>query len=205
MLIDPVARSPAKPRRSPKQARSRERVDAILDAAEAVFLERGFATATTNQIAARAGTSIGSLYRFFPNKEALLVALAERFAQRMLAIGAEVTNAGDERTLEDKVSDGIDRFNAFLVENPGFRILIEHGDNPALSEGRARYEQAMAGLIGRGHDLGQDPEGEAVGHVLNVVLSNLQLLSVSRDEAFRQRVLRHAKRMVTLFMEDLLS
>ena len=47
-------------RREPVQARSRARVDAILDAADAVFLERGFDEASTNHIAAAAGTSIGS-------------------------------------------------------------------------------------------------------------------------------------------------
>lgn len=54
---------------------------AILDAAAQVFERHGYALATTNRIAERAGISIGSLYQYFPNKDAILVALTERHLQ----------------------------------------------------------------------------------------------------------------------------
>jgi len=65
-------------RRIPQQARGQQRIERLLDAAEQVFAEVGYDAATTNAIAARADTSIGSLYQFFPNKEAILHALAAR-------------------------------------------------------------------------------------------------------------------------------
>src|SRR5262252_3918482 len=67
------------PRR--RQARGQRRIDLLLDVAALVFAEVGFEAATTNVIAARAGISPGSLYRFFPNKDAIAEALADRFAQ----------------------------------------------------------------------------------------------------------------------------
>jgi len=67
-----------KPRRSPVQERSRVTVSAILEAAAQVFERHGYAAGTTNRIAERAGVSIGTLYQYFPNKDALLVALTER-------------------------------------------------------------------------------------------------------------------------------
>lgn len=78
-------------RRKPQQARSQKLVGWILHAAAQVFAERGYAGGTTNHIAEKAGVSIGSLYQYFPNKTAILTALAlehlsegEALAQKLL-------------------------------------------------------------------------------------------------------------------------
>lgn len=87
-----------RPRKRPRQERSRETVAAILEAAARIFAEYGYAAGTTNRIAERAGVSIGSLYEYFPNKDALLVALMEAHiaeGQAILAAAAEeVASAG---------------------------------------------------------------------------------------------------------------
>jgi AcrR family transcriptional regulator len=69
-------------RREPVQARSKQTVDRILAAAAHVFSERGYA-ATTNHVAEAAGLSIGSLYQYFPDKDALLVALHSRHLEEV--------------------------------------------------------------------------------------------------------------------------
>jgi len=66
------------PRKRPLQQRSQATVEDILTAAAQVFEAHGYAAGTTNRIAARAGVSIGTLYQYFPNKEAVAVALLER-------------------------------------------------------------------------------------------------------------------------------
>ena len=66
------------PRKSPSQERSRRTVNRILDAATRIFHEQGYTDATTNDIADEADVSVGSLYQYFPNKDALLVALTQR-------------------------------------------------------------------------------------------------------------------------------
>ena len=68
-------------RKSPAQARSRETVATILEAAAHVLARRGYAGVTTNHVAQRAGVSIGSIYQYFPDKEALLAALVGRDMQ----------------------------------------------------------------------------------------------------------------------------
>jgi AcrR family transcriptional regulator len=75
----PIARrkEQLRPRKRPVQARSQRTVDVVLEAAARVFARRGYAGATTNHIAERAGVSIGSLYEYFPSKDAILVALLE--------------------------------------------------------------------------------------------------------------------------------
>jgi AcrR family transcriptional regulator len=66
-----------KPRKQPRQARAAATVAAILGAAAEAVARDGFERANVNQIAERAGVSIGSLYQYFPSKEALLVQLIE--------------------------------------------------------------------------------------------------------------------------------
>jgi AcrR family transcriptional regulator len=74
------------PRKRPVQERSRRTVESILDAAARIFGERGYLATTTNDVAAAAGVSIGSLYQYFPNKDALLVALEERHLEDVRAV-----------------------------------------------------------------------------------------------------------------------
>ena len=65
------------PRKRPRQTRSKVTVDAILAATARVLVRHGFDGLTTNAVAQAAGVSIGSLYQYFPNKEALVAALIE--------------------------------------------------------------------------------------------------------------------------------
>jgi len=77
-MVMPARQKRLNPRKQPVQHRSRVTVDAILVAAAQVFEAHGYAGGTTNRIAAKAGVSIGSLYQYFPSKEAIAVALLER-------------------------------------------------------------------------------------------------------------------------------
>ncbi|HVJ53513.1 MAG TPA: TetR/AcrR family transcriptional regulator [Aliidongia sp.] len=73
-------RDPLKPRKTPRQSRAAETVAAILEAAARILEKDGPALYTTNRIAERAGVSIGSLYQYFPAKDAVTIALIEREA-----------------------------------------------------------------------------------------------------------------------------
>ncbi|GAB7146578.1 TetR/AcrR family transcriptional regulator [Mycobacterium riyadhense] len=70
-------------RKTPAQERSRETVRRILDAAARVLKERGYGGASTNRIAAAAGISPGSLYQYFPNKDAILKAMVADYAEQL--------------------------------------------------------------------------------------------------------------------------
>jgi len=70
-----------KPRKDASQERSRATVDALLEATARILVREGFDRASTNRIADVAGASIGSLYQYFPNKEALVAAVVERHQQ----------------------------------------------------------------------------------------------------------------------------
>ena len=74
------------PRRRPRQARAQATVDAIIQATARVLVEDGYDRASTNRIAQAAGVSIGSLYQYFPSKEALVAALVEAHVDRMTEV-----------------------------------------------------------------------------------------------------------------------
>ena len=80
------------PRKRPRQARSRDTVSAILAATSRVLIKHGFDGLTTNAVASAAGVSIGSLYQYFPNKEALVAGLIEHHVETInAALFAELT------------------------------------------------------------------------------------------------------------------
>jgi AcrR family transcriptional regulator len=83
-------RNRLEPRRLPAQSRSNATVSAVLEAAARILERYGFEGYTTNAIAERAGVSIGSFYQYFPNKDAVTVALLERESAVLLSGIAEV-------------------------------------------------------------------------------------------------------------------
>ncbi|MCA9575946.1 MAG: helix-turn-helix domain-containing protein [Polyangiales bacterium] len=100
-------REPLSPRRRPQQARSRELVRAIAMACERILVDEGAAALNTNRIAEVAGVNIGSVYRYFPNKEAIIAEVYELQLQDLAAEyedGWEAAQAGPgPRTLTDAV------------------------------------------------------------------------------------------------------
>jgi AcrR family transcriptional regulator len=94
----PVAKAKLRPRRKPIQGRSRATVDAIVQATARILVRRGWSGLTTNHVAAKAGVSVGTLYEYFPGKEALVRALVDRHldhAEALLGerIGASLATA----------------------------------------------------------------------------------------------------------------
>jgi AcrR family transcriptional regulator len=114
-------------RREPSQARSRERLERIQDAAAEVFAEVGFDAATMEGIAARADTSIGSVYQFFPNKRALLYAIAIRYAERVQRLFDEIVDGVSEgASWEAFLDQSLDALVDFHRREPGFRALVRN-------------------------------------------------------------------------------
>lgn len=111
-------------RRIPTQERSKKRVERIIDAASQVFAEEGFDAATMEGIAARAETSIGSIYQFFPNKLSLFNALARHFHDKLRGFFDHlITGPLLERPWAEILDTGIDALALFHEQEPGFRTV----------------------------------------------------------------------------------
>lgn len=114
------------PRKSASQKRSRVTVETLLDATARVLVREGYDRASTNRIAAKAGVSVGSLYQYFPNKEALVAALVARHNREMLqllrAALAEMASRDVATVMRELVRAMVD---AHLVDPVLHRIFAE--------------------------------------------------------------------------------
>jgi AcrR family transcriptional regulator len=128
--VDPVPRT-ASLRRAPVQQRSAERLSRILDSCAQLLDEGGYEQLSTRDVAVRAGVPIGSVYRFFGNKRALVDALAERnlerYAERIAERIAGIP-AADWRAAMDAV---LDEYLAMKRTAPGFS-LVDFGNQIPL-------------------------------------------------------------------------
>jgi AcrR family transcriptional regulator len=195
-------------RRKPRQDRGRRRIDAILEAAAAEFAAVGYEAATTNAIARRAGTSIGSLYQFFPNKEALLDALAARYEAQLRALHDRVLNTETAdlpmREMYDRIIDTLADFHA---AHPGFRSLFYGSATTGrLAEAAARLHEECIGrveaMIAHRHPE-IPPAVRRLYATMNVdVVKALLPLSESGDAAFRRRVLEEIKCLLLAHMRE---
>ena len=144
-------------RKRPRQERSRQTVAAILDAAVQVFAKRGYAEATTTRIAERAGVSVGSLYQYFPNKDALLLALTERHIEEGHARVREVFDEVEGKPMplyaliERLVCVMVDLhlaepdFHRVLFEQLPRRTTIEKLKAKSKQQLLSRFEQLLRG------------------------------------------------------------
>jgi AcrR family transcriptional regulator len=110
-------------RNEPVQARSTARLAALLDAAAAVIDELGYERLTTAMVAERAGASIGTVYRYFPDRIAVLQALATRNLERTLErVISEIKNPAHENWVS-ALEAGLSIFVEAFRNEPGFRSL----------------------------------------------------------------------------------
>lgn len=105
--------------RKPQQARGRAKYEHVLDVTESLLVDEGYDAINTNAIAAAAGISIGSLYHYFPDKAAVLTALAERFYERyMVLMAAYHESLNSSVPIRDYVEGLLGTLETFAEQNP---------------------------------------------------------------------------------------
>jgi AcrR family transcriptional regulator len=141
-----VQPKPTSPRKSPSQERSRLTVERILDAAARIFQEQGYVGTTTNEIADEAEVSVGSLYQYFPNKDAILVALTRRHIESATAgLVGVVLGLSPEDGMRETIRTVVD----FLVKQHDLdelHLLVMHAA-PRTYEINVELEGAKKQLV----------------------------------------------------------
>lgn len=113
------ARPPSlKPRKTPVQARSAVTVDAIFEATIQVLLDGGLERLTTTRVAERAGVSVGTLYQYFPNKEALLAGALERHLLTVVEAVEAACGTCRQQPIEAMAASVVRAFMAAKMQNP---------------------------------------------------------------------------------------
>jgi len=193
--------------KEPKRARGKLRVAAILDAAAAVFAEKGYDAATMTEIAARAQTAIGSLYQFFPTKAVLGDALVDGFKELL----DEALNEIAARAASLDASALADALVDVFVDMP-FGLQPERGAALAvvLTRSDSVDRRAMLADAARGQiatilataTSGALAEARA-GAMAMLLLHVLRAIPVFANEAgSRERLVSEARDMVRLYIAN---
>lgn len=164
-------------RHAPVQARSAARLTTLLDATASVLAEVGMERLTTALVAERAGASIGTVYRYFPDRVTLLQALAGRNLERLEErIDALLPTVGG--TASDALDAVADAFEAMFREEPGFRSLrlgdvLDVRDAGAREAAKSRLARSIADAMAVAYD---DVDAQHLAERLDIALEVLDSL-----------------------------
>ena len=148
------APSPITPRKTPRQARAVATRAALLEAAARILEAEGAKLLTTNRIAERAGVSIGTLYQYFPGKQAILAALIRQMRRELEADLATATAAAGARDLAAAVAALCRAVVQHHIRRPGLAEALEALEptlppDPEALAIKTRIRDGIAGLLKR--------------------------------------------------------
>ncbi|MDQ2098943.1 MAG: TetR family transcriptional regulator [Tychonema bourrellyi B0820] len=199
-------------RRQPRQARSQERVNQILDVAEQMFITEGYNATTTNAIAATAKVPIGSLYQFFPDKAAILQALTMRYMELLHQRFTELKTAEtDNLPLSTYVDRMIDATDRFFIDHPGYHAIFMQvqGTMPELeaieTAADAQLIEDLATFLSLRNSNVEKTNYEAIAFVLVKAIGTLLWLALSEEQPFRQQLVTETKRLTLSYLQSYFS
>lgn len=197
-------------RNAPTQQRSRDTLDAIMKAADRLFYERGVDAATNKDIAKEAGVSIGSLYRFFPNKKTLVDEYVHRYmadlAEQIAMPLPETPNLDDLAQIVDTL---IERGATVRQEFLGYSKVRawrdpETGEVPAMVVREAEFALVGALFSSSVYDLDEKQVQRITTVLVMSVYPILELVpEVTKREA--KALLAETKRMIRCYVTDRLA
>jgi AcrR family transcriptional regulator len=193
--------------REPSRKRGHERVAALLSAAASCFVEKGYDAVTLTEIAARAGASIGSLYQFFPTRDALVNALLTDYAEALYARLARLAADAQAWDTDQMAAQLIGFLPLFRRRYPAFAVLAESASLPA-SYGiaiRKRLRTELQALLQQ-----KSPEAPAARlRAATVVVQQLMKAALAVNEepglTDRKSALAELEHALRLYLRSVLS
>jgi len=194
-------------RKAPRQQRSRVTVDVIVEAATRVLARRGWARFTTNEIAAVAGVSVGSLYQYFPNKLAIAEAIRQRHLDEVLVALSGAGNDNEAIPLDQRAArfaDGV--IAAHSVDEALHRVLLDEVPLVARSsyaefeaEYQRRYRALIAASAGANGAAGDD---ETAARVLSSAVEGVVHAAAHRGDLGLPALRSELVRLILAYLRD---
>ncbi|MGJ5634505.1 TetR/AcrR family transcriptional regulator [Nostoc sp. CALU 1950] len=195
-------------RRQPKQARSQERVHHILDVAEQLFIELGYEQTTTRAIATRAAIPVGSLYQFFPDKEALVRALANRYFEQEYQIFVQLHTELAKADIATYVERMVNAFEDFAQQHPGYRAVLGQlidlmtvTDASKFNEYDQQILVELADFFSRRNPLLDATQSRLIATTVVKVSNELLWLSFTREPIERKQLVKETKTLITAYLQ----
>jgi AcrR family transcriptional regulator len=186
--------------REPRRRRGEIRVAALLESAALTFAEKGYQGATMTEIAARAGAAIGSLYQFFPSKEALAAALLQRYGELMEVGLAELVEGARTLTPRGLANELISRR---LERRPEREAVLAVTEAPVAAGERARRGEAIKQHLARAlKAVNPSLSGRRPRAMASVIVHLLKQVPglVEEDRRRRLGLLRELRTMLALYI-----
>jgi AcrR family transcriptional regulator len=196
------------PRKSPKQERSRSLVDSAVEAATRILTRLGYDGATTNKVAETAGISIGSLYQYFPNKDALIGAVIDRQLDKYM----KEIEKDFERFPDLTPEEGIEKIirhmvSVYLGNRKLFAVLFDHTPRVQRTKNilhsRRRGAELVQAALGRHlHRMPPRDLKRASYVIVNAVMGVLLIASLDDELPYEEKAL--ADELIDMVMGHLL-
>jgi AcrR family transcriptional regulator len=200
------------PRPRRRQARGERRIAQLLQAAANVFCANGYTATSTNAIAREASVSPGTLYQYFPNKEAIAVELGDRLLHQMReAHGQAFTPENFELPLPELLDAVVDPLIEFNCQNPVFLALMHGSEIPGrIAEEHDALHASLLARIGDllGHYLPDLPAAEAAriaDMTFAIFKGGLALVLAAPEGPERDAVIDELKRVLLRYLDPVIG
>lgn len=193
-------------RRIPQQERAERRVEKLLDSAAEVIAANGYEAATMTEIAARAGASIGAVYQYFPNKEAIVRALRAKYGDELEQRWTLLDEALGEMPLEQLVSHLVDGIVQFTEEHPAYFPLRDAPVSYKRDQSaRDRLRERFANVFRRRNRSLLPEEALRIANVALQIVKSMTVLYADAKARERQELVREYKVVLLRYLESRLA
>lgn len=172
------------PRKQPRQQRSSQLVERILDAALNLTREKGTTGPTTLEIAARAGLSVGSLYQYYPNKQAILFDLARRWLSTFPTIiqaRRDMATAHDGKAFKRDLRAYLNEIAALYMDNASLMPVLDAMMlDPNLKPIATEYDERIIALYAGWLQRAQPTVADATANRLSLLMMEIAHISLTR-------------------------